>query len=56
VSQRMRLATLGLRTTILPPLRDIDTIADALAVAAESPASRLARALAGVAALTEPVA
>ena len=40
--QRTRLAALGLRTATLPPLRDIDTIADARAVAAAAPASRLA--------------
>jgi len=43
-----RLATLGLRTRTLPPLRDIDTIEDARAVALEAPDSRLAAALAGV--------
>ena len=43
--QRARLAVLGLRTTTLPPLRDIDTIADAHAVAAAAPASRLAAQL-----------
>ena len=32
--QRARLASLGLRTAILPPLRDVDTIDDARAVAA----------------------
>jgi len=43
--QRARLAVLGLRTTTLPPLRDIDTIADARAVAAAAPGSRLAAQL-----------
>jgi rSAM/selenodomain-associated transferase 1 len=43
--QRARLAALGLRTAVLPPLRDVDTIADAALVAAEAPASRFARAL-----------
>jgi len=43
--QRARLAILGLRTAILPPLRDIDTIEDARAVAREAPGSRLAAAL-----------
>ncbi len=43
--QRGRLAILGLRTRILPPLRDIDTIEDARAVAREVPEGRLAAAL-----------
>jgi hypothetical protein len=43
--QRSRLAALGLRTAALPPLRDVDTIADARAVAAQVPAGRFARAL-----------
>ena len=46
--QRVRLAALGLRTAILPPLRDVDTIADAHAVAAEAPAGRFAATLAGI--------
>jgi glycosyltransferase A (GT-A) superfamily protein (DUF2064 family) len=46
--QRARLAALGLDTVTLPPLRDIDAIADARAVAAEAPASRLAAALARI--------
>jgi uncharacterized protein len=46
--QRARLAILGLRTAILPPLRDIDTIADARAVAREAPDGRFAAALAEV--------
>ena len=44
--QQARLAVLGLRTIPLPPLRDVDTIADARAVAAEAPGSRFAAALA----------
>jgi uncharacterized protein len=43
--QRARLAELGLRTVALPPLRDVDTIADARIVAAEAPHSRFAAAL-----------
>ena len=43
--QRARLAILGLRTEILPPLRDIDTIEDARAVAREAPDGRFAAAL-----------
>ena len=45
VSQRARLDELGLRVDELEHLRDVDTIADALAVAAERPQSRFARAL-----------
>jgi uncharacterized protein len=52
--QRARLAILGLRTTDLPPLRDIDTIDDARAVALEDPDGRFAEALA--AALPEELA
>ena len=47
--QRARLAILGLRPAILPPLRDVDTIEDALAVAAEAPDTRFATELAVVA-------
>jgi rSAM/selenodomain-associated transferase 1 len=43
--QRTRLAVLGLRTTNLPPLRDVDTIEDALAVAALAPGGRFAATL-----------
>jgi uncharacterized protein len=46
--QRERLAILGLRTRTLPPLRDIDTIEDARAVALDAPESRLAAMLAEV--------
>ena len=48
--QRGRLALLGVRTVVLPPLRDIDTIEDARAVAREVPDGRFAAALAEVAA------
>ena len=48
LAQRVRLAELGLRTVILPPLRDVDTIADARAVAADAPDSRFAAALAAI--------
>ena len=44
--QRARLAELNLRTAVLPPLRDVDTVDDAHAVAAEAPDSRFAAALA----------
>jgi rSAM/selenodomain-associated transferase 1 len=46
--QRARLAILGLGTAILPPLRDIDTIEDAVAVAREVPDGRFAAALEGI--------
>ena len=44
-AQRARLAALGLRTVELPPLRDVDDIAAARAVAAAAPDSRFAAAL-----------
>jgi rSAM/selenodomain-associated transferase 1 len=47
--QRARMTLLGLRPAVLPPLRDVDTIGDALAVAAELPGSRFAAAVAEVA-------
>jgi rSAM/selenodomain-associated transferase 1 len=47
--QRARLAILGLRPAILPPLRDVDTIEDALAVAAQAPDTRFATELAVIA-------
>jgi rSAM/selenodomain-associated transferase 1 len=47
--QRARLAALGQKTVDLPPLLDVDTIADARAVAAAAPAGRFAAALAEVA-------
>jgi rSAM/selenodomain-associated transferase 1 len=46
--QRARLATLGLATTILAPLRDVDTFTDARAVAAAAPRTHFASALAGL--------
>ena len=52
--QRARLAALGLQTLDLQPLRDVDTIEAARAVAAEAPGGRFAAALAAVAG--EPVA
>jgi len=45
-AQRRRLDQLDLRWAELPTLRDVDTMADAEAVAAESPGSCFARALA----------
>jgi rSAM/selenodomain-associated transferase 1 len=47
--QRARLAALGLATAILPPLRDVDTFADACAVAAHAPGTHFAAALGGLA-------
>jgi len=46
--QRLRLAELGLTTAVLPPLRDVDTIADAHAVAAAAPHTRFATVLATI--------
>jgi rSAM/selenodomain-associated transferase 1 len=46
--QRARLAALGLRTTDLPALRDVDDIAAAHAAAAAAPRSRFAAALADI--------
>jgi rSAM/selenodomain-associated transferase 1 len=43
--QRTRLAQLGLRTRLLPALRDVDHYEDACAVAAAAPNSRFALAL-----------
>jgi rSAM/selenodomain-associated transferase 1 len=52
VAQQARLRALGLRTVVLAPLRDVDTIEDARAVALDAPQGRFAAALAaeGVAA------
>ncbi|MEU1626129.1 DUF2064 domain-containing protein [Streptomyces sp. NPDC020096] len=47
--QRQRLVDAGLRVRDLPPLRDVDTAADAAAVAAEAPGSRFAALLTGFA-------
>lgn len=55
--QRARLAQLGLNPAILPPLRDVDTFDDALAVAAAAPETRFAAEVAAIAAqLSEVVA
>ncbi|HWF23896.1 MAG TPA: TIGR04282 family arsenosugar biosynthesis glycosyltransferase [Solirubrobacteraceae bacterium] len=48
VRQRTRLHELGLRIHEQPRLRDVDTIEDAIAVAAENPRSRFADALAAI--------
>jgi uncharacterized protein len=44
-AQRSRLDSLGLRTALLPPLRDVDTIDDAKAVARTAPDTEFAAAL-----------
>jgi rSAM/selenodomain-associated transferase 1 len=44
-AQRARLRALGLKVDELPPLRDVDLIADARAVALEAPDGRFAAAL-----------
>jgi glycosyltransferase A (GT-A) superfamily protein (DUF2064 family) len=46
--QRARLAMLGLATAVLRPLLDVDTFADALAVAREAPRTRFAAELARI--------
>jgi glycosyltransferase A (GT-A) superfamily protein (DUF2064 family) len=48
--QRGRLCELGLRVHDQPPLRDVDSIEDAVAVAREAPKSRFAAALSAIAA------
>lgn len=48
-AQLERLRELGLRTRILPTLRDIDRYEDALVVASEAPATRFAQAFAALA-------
>ncbi len=54
--QRRRLVALGLRVGTLPELRDVDRFDDALAVAADAPRSRFARAVAGSGIAGEAVA
>jgi uncharacterized protein len=44
-AQYQRLATLGLRVTLLPVMRDVDHYSDALAVAQLAPTTRFARAV-----------
>ena len=48
IRQRTRLRELGLRVHEQPRLRDVDTIEDALAVAADTPGSRFATTLAAI--------
>ena len=52
--QRVRLRARGLMTRELPPLRDVDDIADAYAVAALAPRTRFARELAAMRLLRVP--
>jgi len=52
--QRARLRARGLMTHELPPLRDVDDIADAYAVAALAPRTRFARELAAMRLLRVP--
>ena len=40
--QRAQMSLLGLRPHVLPPLLDVDTFQDALAVAADAPGTRFA--------------
>ena len=47
-AQRARLASLGIRCASLPVLRDVDTIADARAVAEAHPLLRFSALLASV--------
>lgn len=53
--QRARLSAAGLRITDLPPLRDVDTAADAVAVARQAPLSRFAARARELAAILRPV-
>jgi len=48
VVQRAQMALLGLRPHVLPPLLDVDTFPDALAVAAEAPDTRFAAEVAAL--------
>ncbi|HTW02874.1 MAG TPA: DUF2064 domain-containing protein [Streptosporangiaceae bacterium] len=52
--QRARLLTAGLRVADLPQLRDVDTAADAVAVAREAPRSRFAARARKLAAVLSP--
>lgn len=47
-AQERRLRALGCRVAMLPTLRDVDTMTDAYAVAAEAPSSRFAAAVAAL--------
>jgi glycosyltransferase A (GT-A) superfamily protein (DUF2064 family) len=52
--QRARLVAAGLRVADLPPLRDVDTAADAVAVARQAPQSRFAARARELAAVLSP--
>ena len=53
--QRARLAAAGLRVADLPQLRDVDTAADAVAVARQAPQSRFAARVGELATVLSPV-
>jgi uncharacterized protein len=53
--QRARLLAAGLRVADLPQLRDVDTAADAVAVAGQAPRSRFAALARELAAVLQPV-
>ena len=53
--QRARLVAAGLRVADLPQLRDVDTAADAVAVARQAPRSRFAARARELAAVLSPV-
>jgi hypothetical protein len=53
--QLARLRHLGLRTGVLATLRDVDHLADAIAVAAEAPGGRFAAAVAAAVGSSRPV-
>jgi uncharacterized protein len=53
--QRARLVAAGLRVADLPPLRDVDTAADAIAVARQAPQSRFAARVRELATVLNPV-
>ncbi len=55
-AQRARLHAAGLRVAELPQLRDVDTAADALAVAGQAPRSRFAARARQLAAVLRPAA
>jgi len=55
-SQRARLHAAGLRVADLPLLRDVDTAADAVAVARQAPGSRFAARVAELAPVLNPPA
>jgi hypothetical protein len=52
--QRARLLAAGLRVADLPQLRDVDTAADAVAVALQAPGSRFAARVRELAAVLSP--